>query len=116
MNEEIVENSKAFETIKDKLANEERLLLRLKSFYDDVLDYEDDCTEVEDREAQIVRKAGKIAEKLLENSVDGEEYNLKSFKTYPVESELKFTILDDEEPIKFRLKIEDDGFELEELV
>jgi hypothetical protein len=113
---EEINNDEVFETLKTNFIDEERLLLRLKSFYNDLLDYEDDCTEVEDREGEIVRKAGKIAEKLLVNVVDNSQYKLESFTTYPIESKLNFTIQKDEDTsIKYSLIVEDEGFELEEV-
>jgi hypothetical protein len=114
---EEINNDEVFETLKTNFIDEERLLLRLKSFYNDLLDYEDDCTEVEDREGEIVRKAGKIAEKLLLNVVDNSQYKLESFTTYPIESKLNFTIQKDEDTsVKYSLIVEDEGFELEEVI
>jgi len=116
MNNNIIEEShEVFDQLENSIANEERLVLRLQSFCEEVLNFEDDCTEVEDREADILEKASKIANKLLKNSLNESDYELISHKIYPVESKVQFKISKDDDEQAFILKVENDGFELEQV-
>jgi hypothetical protein len=110
-------NNDIFNKLEESISNEERLVLRLQSFCEEVLEFEDDCTEVEDREAKILNKANKIAQKLFDNILNDSEYSLVSHKIYPVESKIKFKIIkeEDEQPQAYILLVENDGFTLEEV-
>ena len=110
-------NNDIFNKLEELISNEERLVLRLQSFCEEVLEFEDDCTEVEDREAQILSKANKIALKLFDNILNDSEYFLVSHKIYPVESKIKFKIVkdEDEQAQAYILLVENDGFTLEEV-
>ncbi len=111
----IVEDNSIFEQLENSISNEERLILRLQGFCEEILNFEDDCTEVEDREASIMTKATKIANKLFNNVLEDSEYDLKSFDIYPVYSKIEFTISKDEDLQSFNLMVENDGFELEQV-
>jgi hypothetical protein len=104
-----------FEQLEKLISNEERLILRLQGFCEEVLNFEDDCTESEDKEEEILRKASKIADKLFTNILNDTNYNLVSHKIYPVDSKVKFKISKDDNIETFILKVENDGFELEQV-
>jgi len=115
MEDKIIEENKLFEQLEESISNEERLILRLQCFCEEILNFEDDCTEVEDREASIMANATKIANKLFNNVLENNEYNLKSFDIYPVYSKVEFSVSKDDDEQKFNLIVENDGFELEQV-
>ncbi len=115
MEDNMIEESELFEQLEESISNEERLILRLQGFCEEILNFEDDCTEVEDREASIMAKATKIVNKLFNNVLENNEYNLKSFDIFPVYSKVEFSISKDDDEQKFNLIVENDGFELEQV-
>ncbi len=115
MKDNMIEESELFEQLEESISNEERLILRLQGFCEEILNFEDDCTEVDDREASIMTKANKIANKLFNNVLENNEYNLKSFDIFPVYSKVEFSISKDDDEQKFNLIVENDGFELEQV-
>jgi len=115
MKENKIEDTELFEQLEESIASEERLILRLQGFCEEILNFEDDCTEVEDRESSIITKATKIANKLFANVLENNEYNLKSFDIYPVYSKVEFLISKEDDEQKFNLIVQNDGFELEQV-
>jgi hypothetical protein len=122
MSENIIEEENIedtiFEELEELISKEERLILRLQSFCEESIIFEDDCTEEEDREAKILEKASKIASKLFNNVLEHTQYKLKDYKIIAVKSKIRFKISkedSDEDTQVFVLTVENDGFELEQV-
>ena len=110
-NDNNIENN-IFEQLEQLIVDEQRLLLRFKSFCEDIIVSDDDGMDFEDKEEILLEKASKIVNKLLSNILEKTEYILVSFKIVPVKSKFEFVISNDNNEMSFILKVEEDGFEL----
>ena len=102
-----------FELTKENLFNEQRLLLRLKDFYDEINTFEEDCGNLDDEQENLVRKTNLIAQKIINNVTKNSDYTLDKHKIYPFDYKLIFSTKNDENTNNFNLIISNDGFELE---
>jgi len=110
-NDNNIENN-IFEQLEQLIVDEQRLLLRFKSFCEDIIVSDDDGMDFEDKEEILLEKASKIVNKLLSNILEKTEYILVSFKIVPVKSKFEFIISNDNDEMSFILKVDEDGFEL----